>query len=453
MKKGIDLLNGHIATSLAKLAFPIMGTSLIQMAYNMTDMIWIGRVGSNAVAAVGAAGMYIWLSNGLVMIPRVGGQVKVAHALGAKRIDEARTYARGALQMGAVLGILFGILCVTCSKGLIGFFRLNSPRVVEDAMVYLAITGGCVIFSFINQVLAGIMTAMGNSGITFCATTVGLVVNIVLDPVLIFGLVGFPKMDVMGAAIATVLAQAIVGGIYLLIIAKDRMIFSQIHLFHKTNKQSLSEMIKIGMPVGIQNMIFTGISLIIARLIAGWGDAAVAVQKVGSQIESISWMTADGFAAAINSFIAQNYGADKKERIKKGYRTAIGIMAGWGVFTTLLLVVFPDYIFRIFITEPEVLPMGVSYLRILGYSQLFMCLEIASSGAFQGLGKTMPPTMVGIVLTSIRIPMAMILSATVLELDGIWWSITISSVLKGLVMPTWFIIVLRKCCKTKKNIK
>ena len=124
--------------------------------------------------------------------------------------------------------------------------------------------------------------------------------------------------------------------------------------------------------------------------------------------------------------------------------TAIGIMAAWGIITTVILIVFPAQLFRIFITDESVLPIGVSYLRIMGYSQLFMCLEITSAGAFQGLGKPIPPTVTGILGNLARIPMAVMLSATVLGLDGVWWSITISSCAKGIVVFTWFVIILRR---------
>ncbi|MGO5053774.1 MATE family efflux transporter [Lachnospiraceae bacterium LCP25S3_G4] len=447
MKKQIDLLQGPIVGSLSKLAFPIMATSLIQMAYNLTDMIWIGRINSNAVAAVGAASMYLWLSNGVVMIPRSGGQVKVAQSLGAQREKEAIEYARGALQIGILLGLFFGLLCIIGQRSLIGFFHLNSRIVIGDARIYLAIVGGGVIFSFLNQILTSIMTAMGNSIVTFGATSVGLVVNIILDPLLIFGVGPFPRLGVKGAALATVLAQLIVSVTFLRIIWNEPRIFSKIQMKRRTEITYYRDIVKIGLPIGLQNMFFTGISMMIARLIAGFGDAAVAVQKVGSQIESISWMTADGFATAVNSFVAQNYGARNMERIKKGYATAIGIMVLWGLFTSIVLIVFPEWIFRVFITETEILPMGVAYLQILGISQVFMCVEITTTGAFQGLGRTLQPSIMGVIFTAIRIPLAMLLSATVLELNGIWWSITISSILKGSILPVWFCLIFYKLKK------
>ena len=188
----------------------------------------------------------------------------------------------------------------------------------------------------------------------------------------------------------------------------------------------------------------TSISMIIARLIAGFGDSAVAVQKVGSQIESISWMTADGFAAAVNSFVAQNFGAGNKPRVRKGYSCSMKVVLVWGIFCTLLLILCPGPIFKIFIPEDGLLPLGIDYLQILGVSQLFMCIEITTAGAFSGLGRTVPPSIVSVILTGARIPMALALSATPLGLNGVWWSITISSIFKGLVLLFWYIRYSRK---------
>lgn len=447
MEQNVNLLEGSIVKGLSRLAFPIMGTSLIQMAYNMTDMIWIGRVSSNAVAAVGAAGMYLWLANGIATVPRMGGQVKTAHALGAGETEQAAGYGKAAIHMGLLMIVVCTILCLVFNRALIGFFRLNHRSVIEDARIYLVIVGAGLLFSFMNQIFTGLFTAMGNSIVTFRSTVVGLAANIVLDPVFIFGIGPVPRMGVAGAAIATVLAQAIVFGMFLLAAGKDPVLFCRIRLRSPSRREDWTQIGKIGIPVAAQSIVFSGLSMVIARIIAGWGDAAVAVQKVGSQIESISWMTADGFSTAVNAFVAQNHGADKKERIRKGYGTAMGLMAGWGLFTTLVLIIFPEVIFRIFITEPAVLPMGVSYLRILGVSQLFMCVEITAAGAFQGLGRPIPPTVVGILGNASRIPLALILSGTLLGLNGIWWSISISSIAKGILVPVWFWLVLRAFMK------
>lgn len=438
MRQKIDLLNGPVFSSLTKLALPIMATSLVQMAYNLTDMIWIGRISSSAVASVGAAGMYMWFANGIAVLAKMGGQVKVGHSLGAGERNSACGYARNAIQLALTLGLFYGIICFLFHRPLIGFFRLNSSTVIHDAELYLSITCGLVIFSFLNQVFTGILTAMGNSRTSFLATASGLVINIFLDPVLIFGIGPFPRMNVTGAAIATVLAQAVVTLFFLISVRKEPDIFMNLRFFTRPQISVLKDIIRIGLPSSVQSMMFTGISMIIARMVAGFGDAAVAVQKVGSQIESISWMTSDGFSAAVNSFIAQNFGAGNKKRAKKGYRCAMIVVLLWGIFCTIVLIVFPTPIFRIFIPEEAVLPMGVDYLRILGVSQLFMCMEITTAGAFSGLGRTLPPSIVSISLTMARIPLALLLITTPLGLNGIWWSITISSICKGLVLTAVF---------------
>lgn len=439
----IDLTKGPILPSLAGLALPIMATSLIQMAYNLIDMLWIGRIGSAAVAAIGAAGMYMWLSNGLATLAKMGGQVKVAHALGAKQEKEAAEYAQSALQLSLLFGIGFGVISVVAATPMISFFKLNSDSVIADAEIYLQITCGGVVFSFLNQVFTGVLTAMGNSRVTFVATTIGLVFNIILDPVLIFGVGPLQAMGVVGAALATVFSQVIVTIIFVIVAYKDHLVFRKIHLLTRFHKESMLQIVRIGFPIGIQSMFFTAISMIIARMVAGFGDAAVAVQKVGSQIESISWMTAEGFGAAVSAFMAQNLGAGSKERIIKGYKVAIALEIVWGIFCTVLLIVFPDYIFKIFITEKEILPMGVDYLKILGVAQFFMCIELTTAGAFTGLGKTIPPSITSIVLSAVRIPIASVLVSSGMGLNGIWWSITISCILKGIVMFAWFLYYLK----------
>lgn len=438
MSKNVNLLDGSIISSMSRLAFPIMGASLIQMGYNLVDMIWIGRLGSGAVAAVGAAGMFLWMANGVTTVPRIGGQVTVGQKLGAGQQKEAAEYAACALRMGLFLGIIYGLICALFNKPLISFFKLNSPEVIAEARWYLVIAGGLLIFFFLDQVIGGILAAMGNTVTTFRVTTVGLVINLVLDPVLIFGLGPFPRLEVIGAALATVFAQMIVFLLYLKAIWNEPVIFRNLHLLRRSNRVHLNEIVKIGLPSALQDVLFSAISMVIARFVAGYGDAAVAVQKVGGQIESISWMMGGGFAMAVNSFVAQNYGAGKIERVRKGFRTAIMIMGIWGLFNTFLLMSFPKFFFSIFISEPDVIPMGVDYLRIIGISEVFICLEGAATGAFQGLGKTVPPSIVGITFNALRIPAALLLSHTALGLNGIWWVLTVSCIFKGTILPLWY---------------
>ena len=444
VKKNIDLLNGNILTSLTELALPIMATSLVQTAYNLTDMAWIGMVGSDAVAAVGAAAMYTWLSSGVATLARMGGQVKSAHAYGEGNRREAVQYGKGALQWALVLAAVYGIITNLCAGPLIDFFHLNSNLVVEDAIVYLRIACGLILFAFIGQTLTGLYTASGNSRTPFVANCIGMGANIVLDPLLIFGLGPIPGMGVAGAAIATVTAQFIVALVLVISMRRDPVLASQIRVWIPTPLSNIKTMVRIGFPAAIQSMLYCGISMVLTRFVTAWGDTAVAVQRVGGQIESISWMTADGFGTAINAFVGQNYGAGNLKRVKKGYMTASAIMFIWGIFTTCLLIFGAAPIFSLFIHEAEVIPAGADYLRIIGFSEMFMCVELMTVGALSGMGKTMEASVITIILTASRIPLAVILGGTAMGLNGIWWALTISSIVKGIIFFAYYLHIMKR---------
>ena len=320
------------------------------------------------------------------------------------------------------------------------------------ALDYLVIISIGLIFYFINPVLSGVFNGIGDSVTPFKVNVVGLVVNMVLDPLMIMGIGPFPYMGIKGAAWATVIAQVTVTFLFIFECRKLSSLFSGLNIFKLPKKEYLKSILKLGVPVSVQNVIFASISMYLARIIAQWGYQAIAIQNVGSQIESISWMTAGGFSTAISTFVGQNYGAGKWDRIREGYKKGLIIVGIIGIIATLLFMFVPEPIIKIFIPKDrETIEIGINYLKILSISQFFMVVEIATQGAFNGLGRTLPPSLVGIVLNALRIPGALILSSTSLGLDGVWWSISISSILKGVILFIWFALVLRSCPKRSLN--
>jgi putative MATE family efflux protein len=442
MKKRITLTEGNIVKTLIQLSLPIMGTSFIQMAYNMTDMLWLGNYGSKAVAAVGTAGFFSWFGNSLVLISKTGAEVGVAQALGKNENSEAKKFINNSIRLNLIIAVLYGFALILLRKPLIDFFKLGDSDVIHMASVFLIISALGMVFTFMNPILTGIFNASGESKIPFLINTVGLVYNMVIDPVLIFGLGPVPEMGVTGAAISTVTAQMVVTLLFLYALKNRKDAFLKIKLFEKLDTNSIKKIVRLGLPVAMQNGLFSIFAMFIARIIAVYGSTAIAVQKVGAQIEAISWMTAGGLSTALSVFVGQNFGAKKWDRIFKGYFATILLASAIGLFTTILLVFGGRSIFGVFIPEAEAISLGKMYLRILGYSQLFMCIEITTSGAFNGLGKTIYPSIIGIVLTGARIPLAIILSSPdILGLNGVWWSISISSILKGIVLTGIFAVV------------
>ena len=444
-----DLTKDRIFTSILFLALPIMGTSFVQMAYNLIDMIWIGKLGSSATAAVGTAGFYMWFSMGIIFLCRIGAEVLVAQSVGRKDLKATKETVQNVLQMALVFSLIFMAIVLIFKHQLIAFFDIKETNVVDMAVSYLSIVAFGFVFTFLNPIFTAIFNGYGKSGVPFAINTIGLIFNIIFDPLLIFGIGPFPALGVKGAAIATVIAQMIVTFVFIFYIRrnKDVHMFDGLHIFNRPNEKRIFSILKIGLPAGIQSMLFTIFAMVIARIIADWGAVAIAVQKVGSQIESVSWMTASGFSTATSTFVGQNYGAGKYDRIKYGYRISLIIMAIIGIITTFGLIFFAEPLFKIFINEEVALREGVIYLKILGISQFFMCLEIVTNGAFNGLGKTMYPALNSTFFNFLRIPMALYLSQTIFSLQGVWWSISISSILKGIVIVSLFVWTLYKVKK------
>ncbi len=444
-----DLTQGSILRHLITLALPIMGMSFMQMAYNLTDMIWVGRTGSGAVAAIGTAGFFMWFGFAMLMSTKIGVEVTVSQSLGKKNPHDASRFSHTGYSAAFAIATLYALTILAIAPLLVSFFKLgidaNHFDVSRAAIHYLRLIAVGMPFAYTNQTLSGIFNGYGNTRTPFYIHGVGLLLNCILDPVLIFGIGFIPPMGVIGAAIATVVAQIVV---FLLF---HRELHRQKHPvrispdFIFNGLTYLKKIMLIGFPVALQSMLFAFFAMVLARILSSWGPIPIAVQKVGAQIEAISWMTANGFSTALSTFVGQNYGARRYDRIRSGYTSAMIIMSTIGLIATALLYFLSEPIFRIFLQEKEVVVQGIDYLQILALSQLFMCTEITTAGAFNGIGKSIPPAVNSIVFTGLRIPGALLLAYTAgLAVNGVWWSITISSVIKGILIVAWFLLFFKR---------
>ena len=440
-----NLTKGPILKTLTKLAIPIMASSFLGTLYNITDMAWIGLLGSKAVAGVGVGGMFTWLSQGLAAMARMGGQVQVAQCIGRGERDRAHGFAQAAVQLATLMGMAYAVISLVFTRQMVAFFQLTDPEAQTAALSYTKIACGLIVFSFLTLTMTGLYTAQGDSKTPFLANLIGLITNMILDPVLILGPGPFPKLGVVGAAIATVTAQAIVMTMMILgvIIQKKENVLKGIRLTAKIPKEYLGGLCRIGIPTAIQGMAYCAISMVLTRMVSAYGAEAVATQRVGGQIESISWNTADGFAAALNAFIAQNYGAGKMERVRKGYRASLWTVGIWGLLISFVFICFPQAIADIFFHEPKAVATAVGYLVIIGFSEAFMCVELTTVGALSGLGRTRLCSIISIAFTSARIPLAIILGGLI-GLSGIWWALSITSIIKGIIFTCTFLWITRK---------
>ena len=443
MNRDINLREGSISSGLVRLAMPIMGTSFMQMVYSLTDMMWLGHLSTTAVAAAGAVGFFLWIGMSLVLVSQIGVSVGVSQAYGREDMMDAREYISNGIKLNLFIAVIYAIFLFVFRYQLIGFYNLDNMEAVNMAIAYLKIISFGIVFHFINPIFAAIFNASGNSVTPFKATAIGLVSNIILDPLLIFGIGPFPKLGIRGAGVATITAQIIVTVVFLIVTRKN-LLFSKLNLLDMPKKDYIKRILKLGIPASLQSLAHATISMVLTRILANWGAVAVAVQSIGSQIESLSWMSAEGFSQAIAAFTGQNFGAKNFERVRNGYYKGLQIVGSIGIAVSILLIFGGKYIFKLFTPEDmEAIALGATYLSILGISQFFVTIEIGSAGAFNGIGKTHIPATTGIILNAIRIPMAMFLSSTFLGLNGVWWTISITSILKGIVITSLFIYTLK----------
>jgi len=379
-----NLVEGSIINKLFFVASPVILTQIFQMAYNLTDMFWLGRLSSDAVAASGTAGLFLWLSMAFFMFGRMGAEIGVSQNLGKGDKETARGFAQNSILIAIALGIVVGAMFITFHEQLIGFFGIQEAHVERDAREYLAIVSMSLPFMFTTAAVTGIFNGAGNSRVSLVINGVGFTLNMVIDPLLIFT----AGLGIHGAGFATIIAQSMAACLAIIVLKRHKnRPFEEIKLFIWPDKERIKQIFKWVTPVSVESSLFTVLTMMVTPLVAIYGAGALATVRVGSQIESLTWLIAGGYASALTAFTGQNFGAGKWSRIRKGFRISTWMMACWGLLVGFLLYFGGGALFRVFVpNDPDVIEMGIHFLRILAIIQIPACLEGVARN-IQGTGE------------------------------------------------------------------
>lgn len=453
MNKVYDLTEGSIFKKIITIALPVLLTSISQMAYNLTDMFWIGKVDDIgivedvAVSAIGTAGYILWFSFGLILIAKIGTSVKVSHSVGKKDMEGVQKYASNGLLLQILFGLMTSALILIFRRPFVLMFNIeDGSAVYQNAIQYLTICGGFYVVQFITNGFAAINEGLGKTFTNLLILPIGLAVNMILDPLMIL----VWKMGVAGAAYATVIAQVVTLMVYILVYIFNKQ---KVFVLHREvfDLRVSKEICKIGFPAGIQNMFFAGCSIIIGIMVMDFGNPVFTAQRVGSQIEQFSWMIAGGFQTALTVFVGQNYGAKNNARIKKGTLLISSILIPYSAIIALVFLTSSESLIRIFLSSEDSVAFGKEYLKIISFSQVFMMAEGIASGVFHGVGKTKIPSISGIIGNIMRIPLAFLLIPSMAQ-RGIWWSLNISDGFKGTFLIIGVIVLFVQMNKNAKQI-
>ena len=384
------MTEGSIVKNLLLFALPLILGNLLQQMYNTADSIIVGNfVGSNALAAVGSSGSPIYLLIGFSQGVAVGAGVVISQYLGAGDHKETREAVHTSLAIAVLMGLVLTIGGVACCRALLT--AMNTPaEVMGDAVTYLRLYFGGVLFSVVYNMTAGILNAAGNSRRSLVYLAAASVTNIVLDLVLIAGL----KMGVAGAAIATDLSQLVSCVLSLRFLMKTddacHVELSGIRL----HRSMAGRIIRVGLPTGIQNMVISISNVLVQAGVNGYGAAAMAGFGAYMKIDGFNILPVTSISMAATTFVGQNYGAGRLDRVKKAVWVTLGIGILYTLCTGAALLAGQDFILHLFTRDEAVIVFGK--LAMHWFCPFYFLLSILHglAGAVRGTGASVPPMVV-----------------------------------------------------------
>ena len=389
-KKTRLMTEGSIWKSILLFSVPLILGNLLQQLYNTADSIIVGNfVGSNALAAVGSSGSPIFLLIGFSQGIAVGAGVVVAQYLGAKDREDAQRAVHTALALAVLLGLILTIGGILVSRALLT--AMDTPaEVLEDAVTYIQIYFGGVLFSVVYNMAAGILNAAGNSQRSLLYLGIASGTNILLDLVLIAGL----RMGVAGAAIATDISQLVscVLALRFLMQVQDdyRVTAREIRVHGKMAVR----IIKVGLPTGIQNMVISLSNILVQASVNGYGAAAMAGFAAYMKVDGFNILPIMSFSMAATTFVGQNFGAGKLDRVKKSLWVTLGMGVVYTILTGVLLLAFQDPIMHLFTSDETVVAFGCSAMHYFCPFYFLLAILHGMAGAGRGTGRSVPPMVV-----------------------------------------------------------
>jgi putative MATE family efflux protein len=436
-KKEIDLTSGSITKNIFSLAWPVVATMLLETTWALVNAFWVGKLGAISMAAVISSIFLVWIIYSLAAVISTGIVATVSRYMGARNEKQAGYVASQAISFAILASLILSLIGVLITKSV--FVLMGTEKEVSHlGTIYLRITFLGTIFFFLIDSLGATFRASGDTKTPMRVSLFAVGLNIVLDPILIFGWIGLPRLESAGAAVATLFSQGTGVLIYLLLLRKNILKFG-IKPSFKFDFPVVFQIIKIGLPTSISGILFSIVYLFINKITAIFGTETIAALGIGNRLESVSYLTCFGFSIAAATLVGQNLGASKAERAEESAWTTVKIVVLITGFVSVMFLALPRLISSFFISDPKVISISIDYLRILALSQIFMALEIILEGAFSGAGNTIPPMVVSIPGSLARIPLAYFLSLHLgLKANGIWWALTLTSIAKGTALALWF---------------
>ncbi len=424
-----------------RVALPAVASNLLMTVFLAADAYWVGqRLGATALAAVTSAVFWVWMGIAVAEMVSVGLTALAARRHGERRPAEAARAAGDALVLAVGLGLAAAVAGRLGVDAMFGAMH-TPPEVAAVGRDYLGlyVLAAPVLYGYF--VVDATFRASGDTRTPFVILAASVLVALALDPLLILGLGGFPRLGIAGAALATVTTRSLAFAVGLMLLRRRGML-----RFGWPRPAVLLAITRVGLPTAATGVLFSVVYVVIGRTASGFGTSALAALGLGFRVESWLYMIGVGFGAAAAAIVGQNMGAGLTDRAERAGWHILAAASAPAAVAALASLLVPETLAGFFTRDAEVIAVTASYLRIVAVSQLVVCAEVVLEGALGGAGATVAPMVASISLTVARIPLAVWAGGRYGE-TGLWWVIAATATARGLAM-----IALWRLGRWKRNV-
>lgn len=434
-----DLTTGPLNRALMRLAGPAILAKSLYAVLALADVFWVGRLGAAPTAAVNTGFFTSWILQAATQLTAVGILAHVARNLGAGDRSRAGYAATQGMLLGMLLGIVLGAIVWFTAPWLFTLLG-TADDVRRPGVNYLRVLFLAAPLTFTWMNAESVMRAAGNTRIPLLIIGIMVFVNGALDPFLIFGIGPFPRLEVLGAGVATWFAQAVAVLAFAVLgwRGNRHLPFARTALVRFDYGLAV-RFVLIGAPSAAIGFLYSSVYLFLSGVAARMGTVELAVLGLGNRAETLTYLVSSGFGAATAAVVGQNLGAHQPRRASLAAWRSARWMGVYGTVVGTILVVWPREVLAAFTSDNAVLTTGATYTRIIGLCQGLMAVEIVLGHAFAGAGDTLPPMLISVPLNAVRVPLVYWM---IYALDGgilaVGWLLSITAALRGLLAAVWF---------------
>jgi len=436
-----DLLNNDIATTLRKMTLPMIVGMVVLMTFGLVDTFFIGMLGTQELAAISFTFPVTFTVISLNIGLGIGTSAIIAKLLGAGQHDQAKETATGALMLTMVLAVVLAIIGVMSIDPIFHLMGADEEQLVH-IQEYMVVWYGAGVFLALPMVGNSVLRAAGDTKTPSYVMAFGGLINVVLDPILIFGWGPMPSLGIQGAAIATLISWA-VGLFYILyVLAVKRKLIEPKLLNWQQLKRSAGGILKIGLPAAGANMLTPISAGVVTSIVAGYGPEAVAAWGVGGRLESIASIVVLSLSMSLPPFISQNFGANKLERVGQAYSLCVKFVILWQLIIFAILVLLAGVFANIFTNEPKVASTIVLFLMIVPLGYGLQGVTILTNSSFNAMHMPMSAVSLSVVRLFVFFVPFSFIGSYWFDLPGLFWAAVLANLAVGCIAFIWFKTIL-----------